>query len=239
MGGKNAGIVTAGADLERAADRHRAQRVRHGRAEMLGVVAAVRAGVGGGRADRARRATKVAALGVGDPTRAENWLGPVVSEKAQRNYLSATSSGCAVAAPASGSAATRCCEGDAGARLLRAADARRGAARRSAVARGDVPADRDAAAGHATSTKASRSRTIPTSGSPRASTARRPKSSGFFEDIEAGVAYANRPQGATTGAWPGYQPFGGWKGSGNTGKAIASFYYLAQYMREQSQTVVE
>lgn len=61
----------------------------------------------------------------------------------------------------------------------------------------------------------------------------------FFEHIEAGVTYANRPQGATTGAWPGYQPFAGWKGSGSTGKAIASFYYLAQYMREQSQTRVE
>jgi 1-pyrroline-5-carboxylate dehydrogenase len=60
----------------------------------------------------------------------------------------------------------------------------------------------------------------------------------FHEHIEAGVTYANRPQGATTGAWPGYQPFGGWKGSGSTGKAIASFYYLAQYLREQSRTVV-
>jgi 1-pyrroline-5-carboxylate dehydrogenase len=61
----------------------------------------------------------------------------------------------------------------------------------------------------------------------------------FFDHIEAGVTDANRPQGATTGAWPGYQPFGGWKGSGTTGKAIASFYYLAQYLREQSRTVVE
>jgi 1-pyrroline-5-carboxylate dehydrogenase len=61
----------------------------------------------------------------------------------------------------------------------------------------------------------------------------------FFEHIEAGVTYANRPQGATTGAWPGYQPFGGWKGSGTSGKAIASFHYLAQYLREQSQTRVE
>lgn len=61
----------------------------------------------------------------------------------------------------------------------------------------------------------------------------------FHENIEAGVTYANRPQGATTGSWPGYQPFGGWKGSGSTGKAIASFYYLAQYLREQSRTVVE
>jgi len=61
----------------------------------------------------------------------------------------------------------------------------------------------------------------------------------FFEHIEAGVTYANRAQGATTGAWPGYQPFGGWKGSSSTGKGIASFYYLAQYQREQSQTRVE
>jgi 1-pyrroline-5-carboxylate dehydrogenase len=60
----------------------------------------------------------------------------------------------------------------------------------------------------------------------------------FFAEIEAGVCYANRPQGATTGAWPGFQPFGGWKGSGSTGKAGGSLYYLPQYMREQSQTRV-
>ena len=60
----------------------------------------------------------------------------------------------------------------------------------------------------------------------------------FFSNIEAGVCYANRPQGATTGAWPGYQPFGGWKGSGSTGKGGGSLYYLPQYMREQSQTRV-
>ena len=60
----------------------------------------------------------------------------------------------------------------------------------------------------------------------------------FFDAIEAGVCYANRPQGATTGAWPGYQPFGGWKSSGTTGKAAGSVYYLPQYLREQSQTRV-
>jgi len=60
----------------------------------------------------------------------------------------------------------------------------------------------------------------------------------FFGEIEAGVCYANRPQGATTGAWPGYQPFGGWKGSGSTGKAGGSLYYVPQYLREQSQTRV-
>jgi acyl-CoA reductase-like NAD-dependent aldehyde dehydrogenase len=61
----------------------------------------------------------------------------------------------------------------------------------------------------------------------------------FLADVQAGVTYVNRPQGATTGAWPGYQPFGGWKGSGTTGKAIGSFWYLPQYLREQSQTIVE
>ncbi|MEI6458133.1 MAG: aldehyde dehydrogenase family protein [Pseudomonadota bacterium] len=61
----------------------------------------------------------------------------------------------------------------------------------------------------------------------------------FLAHIEAGTVYVNRPQGATTGAWPGYQAFAGWKGSTSTGKAIGSFYYLPQYLREQSQTVVE
>ena len=61
----------------------------------------------------------------------------------------------------------------------------------------------------------------------------------FFDGIQAGVTYANRPQGATTGAWPGFQPFGGWKGSGSTGKAGGSMYYVPQYMHEQSQTVIE
>ncbi len=60
----------------------------------------------------------------------------------------------------------------------------------------------------------------------------------FFDHIEAGVCYANRPQGATTGAWPGFQPFGGWKGSGSTGKAAGSFYYVPQFLKEQSRTVV-
>ena len=61
----------------------------------------------------------------------------------------------------------------------------------------------------------------------------------FQDHIEAGVTYANRGQGATTGAWPGYQAFGGWKGSGSSGKAIGSAYYLPLYLREQSRTVVE
>ena len=61
----------------------------------------------------------------------------------------------------------------------------------------------------------------------------------FFENIEAGVTYANRPQGATTGAWPGFQPFGGWKGSGSSGINAGGLYYLPLYMREQIRTLVK
>ncbi len=60
----------------------------------------------------------------------------------------------------------------------------------------------------------------------------------FFDHIEAGVTYANRPQGATTGAWPGFQPFGGWKGSGSSGKNAGGHYYLPLYMHEQIQTQI-
>ncbi len=61
----------------------------------------------------------------------------------------------------------------------------------------------------------------------------------FFNNIQSGVTYANRPQGATTGAWPGFQPFGGWKGSGSTGKNAGGHYYLPLYMHEQSHTLIE
>jgi 1-pyrroline-5-carboxylate dehydrogenase len=61
----------------------------------------------------------------------------------------------------------------------------------------------------------------------------------FFDDVEAGVCYVNKRTGATTGAWPGAQPFTGWKGSGSTGKGGCGPYYVAQFMREQSRTVIE
>jgi 1-pyrroline-5-carboxylate dehydrogenase len=61
----------------------------------------------------------------------------------------------------------------------------------------------------------------------------------FFDEIEAGVCYANKRSGATTGAWPGAQAFCGWKGSGSTGKGGCGPYYVAQFMREQNRTVIE
>jgi 1-pyrroline-5-carboxylate dehydrogenase len=61
----------------------------------------------------------------------------------------------------------------------------------------------------------------------------------FFNEIESGVLYANRRSGATTGAWPGVQPFCGWKKSGSTGKGGCGPYYVHQFMREQSRTVMK
>jgi 1-pyrroline-5-carboxylate dehydrogenase len=57
----------------------------------------------------------------------------------------------------------------------------------------------------------------------------------FFDGIQAGVTYANRRAGATTGAWPGVNPFGGWKASGSTGRGTGGPYYVQQFMREQSR----
>src|SRR5919198_11975 len=53
----------------------------------------------------------------------------------------------------------------------------------------------------------------------------------FFSEVQAGVLYANRAAGATTGAVVGGQPFGGWKMSGTSGKAARGHHYLQQFLR--------
>lgn len=60
----------------------------------------------------------------------------------------------------------------------------------------------------------------------------------FLETAEAGVLYANRASGATTGAWPGGQPFCGWKGTGVGGKGGLGSWYLPQFTHEQSHTIM-
>jgi 1-pyrroline-5-carboxylate dehydrogenase len=61
----------------------------------------------------------------------------------------------------------------------------------------------------------------------------------WFAGIEAGVTYVNRAAGATTGAWPDIQSFGGWKSSGTSGAGGGGPWYLRQYLREQSRTLVK
>jgi 1-pyrroline-5-carboxylate dehydrogenase len=60
----------------------------------------------------------------------------------------------------------------------------------------------------------------------------------YLDGIQAGVVYVNRRSSSTTGAWPGLQTFGGWKGSGTSGRSVGGRFYVAQYLREQSQTVI-
>jgi 1-pyrroline-5-carboxylate dehydrogenase len=61
----------------------------------------------------------------------------------------------------------------------------------------------------------------------------------WFEGIQAGVTYVNRAAGATTGAWPDINPFGGWKGSGTSGTGGGGPWYLRQFLREQSRTLIK
>lgn len=236
MGGKNAAIVTANADLDRAA---------------TGIVRSA-FGLGGQKCSAlsriyvadavaddltARILKQMEGIRIGDPTQREHWLGPVISAGAVRKYEGFSASlregGARILAGGQrltdGALASGCyvaptlAEAPHGhplfetemflpvAMLARVAGIEEGVARSNAVPLG---------------------LTAGVFGDAR-------EVDYFLEHIEAGTVYVNRPQGATTGAWPGYQAFCGWKGSASTGKAIGSFYYLPQYLREQSQTVVE
>ena len=102
----------------------------------------------------------------------------------------------------------------------------------------DVPADPDRAR-VASATRRCASPTIRSWVSPRASTAAQKRSQWFHDHIEAGVTYANRAAGRDHRRLAGLPALRRLERLGSTGKAIASFYYLPLYLREQSRTVVE
>jgi 1-pyrroline-5-carboxylate dehydrogenase len=176
-------------------------------------------------------------LKIGDPTRRENWLGPLVNESAWKNYgryCSELSSGRARIL----SGGRQLTEGEFG-KGFYCAPTLAEAPLEHALWQHEmfVPIAMLArVADHETAMALANKSTL---GLTAGFYGAREEIGWFLDNIEAGVTYVNRPQGATTGAWPGFQPFGGWKGSGNTGKGIASAYYLALYQREQSQTLVE
>jgi len=232
MGGKNPVIVSAAADLERA---------------TLGIVRSA-FGLSGQKCSAASRIyvheavadelierliAETERIRIGDPTRRENWMGPVINERAWRDYGQFIDK--------ARKARVRILTGG---RHLTEGTLVNGFFCAPTLVEEDAfwqelflpiatitrVADLDAAMTLANAS--SLGLTAGFYGAPS-------EVDWFFDHIEAGVTYANRPQGATTGAWPGYQPFGGWKGSGTSGKGIASAYYLALYQREQSQTLVE
>jgi 1-pyrroline-5-carboxylate dehydrogenase len=236
MGGKNACIVTANADLDRAAD---------------GIVRSA-FGLSGQKCSAVSRIyvddkvadplikklrEKIGAITIGDPSRKENWLGPVTTANALQNYQryskQLNENGGRVL-----SGGQRLTNGDLAHGYFVAPTLAEAPATHPLFAEEMfVPITmlcrvRDRAEAIRLANDSRFGLTAGCYGNDE-------DAAYFFDNIEAGVTYVNRPQGATTGAWPGYQPFGGWKGSGSSGKGIASFYYLAQYQREQSQTKVE
>jgi len=236
MGGKNACIVTAAADLERAAS---------------GIVRSAY-GMGGQKCSALSRLyvhervadelierlrAQIDAIRIGDPCVRENWLGPVINETACRRFAS-----CAARLRADGAHLI------AGGAQLQQGELAQGWFVQPTLA--ELPLDHAlwreemflpilTIARVGSRDEAMHLANDSDFGLTAGFYGSNDEIAWFHDNIEAGVTYANRPQGATTGAWPGYQPFGGWKGSGSTGKAIASFYYLPQYLREQSRTVVE
>jgi 1-pyrroline-5-carboxylate dehydrogenase len=234
LGGKNPVIVATGADLDAAAE------------------ATLRSafGFGGQKCSAASRVfvirrlydaflqrlvTRTTALEVGDPLERRVFLGPLIDEAAVTRYLTAVAE-----ATAQGMVITG------GKRLTSGALARGGYVLPTVV---EVPDTSPAwqremfvpllAAAPVDSLDEALARANHTSygltagfyGSDPTDISR------FLEEIQAGVLYVNHRGAATTGAWPGAQPFVGWKGSGTTGKGTGGPYYLAQYLREQSRTI--
>ena len=237
MGGKNPAIVSRKADLEEAAE---------------GIMRSA-FGFGGQKCSANSRVyverpvhdelirllvEKTEKVTIGDPLKRENWLGPVIDQRAVERYREAASE------------ARRDGRVFVGGEVLSDGDLSRGNYVEPTVV-GSLPASHRLfqdelfvpfTAVHAVDSLDEAIRlsndsvyglTAGVYSEDRAEVDR------FLNEIHAGVLYVNRRAGATTGAWPGVQPFGGWKGSGSTGKAGLSMYYVAQFLREQSHTIVD
>ncbi len=237
MGGKNPSIVTASADLDEAAEG-----VARSAFGFDGQKCSANSRVYVERSVAAAFAEKLAAraraIVVGDPTRRENWMGPLINARALTRFTDAV----AEARRDGGTIA-------AGGEVLSGADTERGFYPTPTVVTGLPTSHRlfrdelfvplivvgevdslDEALQLANSTQYGLTAGI---FSHDQAEIRR-----FLDTIQAGVVYVNRRSGATTGAWPGIQSFGGWKGSGSSGKSGLGPYYVQQFLREQSQTVM-
>jgi 1-pyrroline-5-carboxylate dehydrogenase len=237
MGGKNPAIVSRKADLEEAAE---------------GITRSA-FGFGGQKCSANSRVyvekpvhdelirllvEKTEKVTIGDPLKRENWLGPVVDQRAVERYRQAASD------------ARRDGRVFIGGEVLSDGDLAKGNYVEPTVV-GNLPADHRLfqdelfvpfTAVHAVDSfdDAIRLSNDSVYGLTAGVYSEDPSEiDTFLNEIHAGVLYVNRRAGATTGAWPGVQPFGGWKGSGSTGKAGLSMYYVAQFLREQSHTIVD
>jgi 1-pyrroline-5-carboxylate dehydrogenase len=236
MGGKNAAIVSRRADLDRAAigilrSAYGLQGQKCSACSRIFVEKPVKEPLAGKLLDL------IGKISVGDPTLRENWMGPVVNRKAYDDFASYVEELRRV-----GTILT-------GGRQLAEGELSRGYFCAPTLVDG-VPPDHRLwkhemflpivllAAVDSLEQAMQRANDMDY-GLTAGFYGSKKEGDWFFDKIEVGVAYVNRPQGATTGAWPGYQPFGGWKGSGSSGKNGGGPYYLPLYMHEQSQTLIE
>jgi 1-pyrroline-5-carboxylate dehydrogenase len=237
MGGKNPAIVTASADLDVAAEG-----VARSAFGFDGQKCSANSRVYVDRRVAAEFVQKLGerarAIQVGDPTTRENWMGPVINARSLRKFTDAVAE-----ARRDGGTIV------AGGEVLDSGAEARGYFPTPTVVTG-LPADHrlfrdelfvpfvvvaevdslDEALRLANDTAYGLTAGI--------FSAERSEIEQFLSTIQAGVTYVNRRSGATTGAWPGIQSFGGWKGSGSSGKSGLGPYYVMQFMREQSQTVM-
>jgi 1-pyrroline-5-carboxylate dehydrogenase len=233
MGGKNPAIVTASADLDTAAEG--AMRSAFGfDGQKCSALSRVYVERSVAREFVDRLVEKTRGIKVGDPTDRENWMGPVINQRAIDTFTKAVED-------TKAAGGTIEVGGD--------VDTERGFFPTPTVATG-LPLDHrlfrdelfvpflvvgevdslDEALERANATEYGLTAGI-FSGDQR-------EIDRFLNTIQAGVVYVNRRAGATTGAWPGIQSFGGWKGSGSSGKGGLGPYYVQQFVREQSQTII-
>ena len=237
MGGKNPSIITRNADLEEAAEG--VMRSAFGfDGQKCSANSRVYVERGVARPFLEKLIEKTRQIRVGDPTKRENWMGPVIGERAIRRFRDAVEE-----AKRDGG------EVLVGGEVLTDDEHARGNYPTPTVIAGLPPDHRLfreelfvplTVVAEVDSLDEAIERSNDTAYGLTAGLFSHDESEirRFLDAIEAGVVYVNRRAGATTGAWPGIQTFGGWKGSGSSGKAGGGPYYVQQFLREQSQTVI-
>jgi 1-pyrroline-5-carboxylate dehydrogenase len=236
MGGKNPALVMPSADLDAAAEgvmrsAFGLQGQKCSACSRVYVHEAVR------EEFTARLLEKTAAITIGDPSRPRVYLGPVIHERAYRAYERYVDQARRDGRVLTGGQVLR--EGDLAHGYFVSPTVVAGLPRDHALFREEMFVPVVCVAGVSSLDEAISLANASEYGLTAGFFSQETREvQAFLDRIEAGVVYVNRRAGATTGAWPGVQPFGGWKGSGSTGKASGGLYYVQQFMREQSRTIV-
>jgi 1-pyrroline-5-carboxylate dehydrogenase len=236
MGGKNPTYVTASADIETAAaGMARSAFGLQGQKCSAGSVVFVHDAIR--EAFLSALKSKAAAIRIGDPCERDVFMGPVISAAARRRFETAVEAARAAQAEVSGGG------------VLSGGLFDRGDYVEPTIVSGlpdDHALHRDelflpfltVRGFSALEDAVSRGNAVPYGLTAGIYTRDEAELDLFLDTADAGVLYANRASGATTGAWPGIQTFCGWKGSGTGSKGGLGTFYLPQFMREQSRTIM-